>query len=204
MVADFYGIEDPDFRGGARTTVADVNGDGTPDLVVGAGFLGGPVVEIHDGAAVAAGDYAALIGGGFYAFDGADALTLRNGVYLAAGDVTGDGFADLVVGGGPGGGPRVLVLDGKKLSSNDLAGAYASPVANFFVAGNDADRGGVRVAAMDADGDGRADVVAASGEGSAPDVRVYFGRALGGAGEPAEFQDLDPFGGTPPGGVFVG
>src|SRR5207248_9876649 len=110
---------------------------------VGAGFLGGPNVEVHDGKAVAAGDYNALIGGGFFAFDGADATTLRNGVFLAVGDVNGDGFADLIAGGGPGGGPRVLVLSGTKLSAGDVAGAYAAPVANFFF-GDDTNRGGVR------------------------------------------------------------
>ena len=83
-------------------------------------------------------------------------------------------------------------------------GAYAHPVANFFVAGNDADRGGVRLAVKDADGDGRADVVAGSGEGSASRVRIYSGRGIGPGGEPAGFQDLDPFGQTLPGGVFVG
>src|SRR5205823_12414959 len=108
-------------------------------------------VEIHDGKAVAAGDYAALIGSGFFAFDGSDAQTLRNGVFLAVGDVNGDGFADLVAGGGPGGGPRVLVLDGKMLSAGDVAGSYAAPVANFFF-GDGSARGGVRVATADADG----------------------------------------------------
>src|SRR5207248_8527204 len=113
----FFALGNPSFRGGARPALGDINADGVPDLVVGAGFLGGPNVEIHDGKAVAAGDYATLIGGGFFAFDGPDAITLRNGVFLAAGDVNGDGYADLEVGGGPGGAPRVLILDGKTLSS---------------------------------------------------------------------------------------
>jgi hypothetical protein len=200
----FFALGNPAFRGGARSAMGDINHDGTPDLVVGAGFLGGPNVEIHDGRAVAAGDYATLIGGGFFAFDGPDAVTLRNGVFLAVGDVNGDGFADLIVGGGPGGAPRVLILDGHKLATNDLAGAEAAPVANFFVAGDDADRGGVRLAARDLDGDGRAEVVAGSGEGSASRVRVYSGMSIGSGGEPAAFQDIDPFGGPLPGGVFVG
>ena len=36
----------------------------------------------------------------FFAFPGSDAQTLRNGSFVAAGDVTGDGFADLICGGG--------------------------------------------------------------------------------------------------------
>jgi hypothetical protein len=77
--------------------------------------------------------------------------------------------------------------------------------ANFFVAGNSNDRGGVRVAAKDADGDTRAEVVAGSGEGSSANVRVYLGKNFTGAAEPGAFQDIAVFGGAGlPGGVFVG
>ena len=77
--------------------------------------------------------------------------------------------------------------------------------ANFFVAGNANDRGGVRLAAKDADGDTRGDVVAGSGEGSPANVRVYLGKNFAGAGEPGTFQDLSVFGGgVLPGGVYVG
>src|SRR5438067_1979201 len=199
----FFALGNPTFRGGARPAMGDVNHDGVADLAIGAGFLGGPNVEIHDGKSVAAGDYNTLIGSGFFAFPGSDATTLRNGVFLAVGDVNGDGFADLIAGGGPGGGPRVLILDGKLLSAGDVNGAYASPVANFFF-GDGADRGGVRVAVKDADADGRADVVVGSGEGLASRVRVYSGKSVTASGEPSSFQDLDPFGQVLPGGVFVG
>jgi hypothetical protein len=78
-------------------------------------------------------------------------------------------------------------------------------VANFFVAGNSRDRGGVRVATTDMDGDGRADLAVGSGEGSPARVRVYPGSAFTTGAEPARFQDLTVFGGLDlPGGVFVG
>jgi transposase len=80
-----------------------------------------------------------------------------------------------------------------------------SPVANFFVSGNSADRGGIRVAAKDADGDTKADLAVGSGEGDPAKVRVYLGKDFSGTTEPAAFQDLAVFGGAAqPGGIFVG
>jgi uncharacterized delta-60 repeat protein len=55
QLARFYGIDDPDFRGGARPALGDVNGDGRPDLVVAAGFGGGPRIAIFDGQDLATG-----------------------------------------------------------------------------------------------------------------------------------------------------
>jgi uncharacterized delta-60 repeat protein/uncharacterized repeat protein (TIGR01451 family) len=200
--ANFFGIDDPNFRGGARTAAGDVNGDGTPDLVVVAGFGGGPRAAIFDGRTVFAGPTRLV--GDFFAFPGSDATTLRNGVFVAAGDINGDGKADLIFGGGPGGAPRVFILNGALVSAGNVAGAQAAPVANFFVAGNSADRGGVRVTATDADGDTRADLAVGSGEGSPSRVRTYLGKNFTTAAEPGTFQDLDPFGAVLPGGVFVG
>ncbi|MBN9523164.1 VCBS repeat-containing protein, partial [bacterium] len=201
--ASFLGIDDANFRGGARAAVGDVNGDGRPDLIVAAGFGGGPRVAIFGGASVL--NSPTRLVNDFFAFPGADAVNLRNGAFVAAGDVTGDGFADLVFGGGPGGAPRVFVLSGALVSAGNFDGAYAAPVANFFVAGNAADRGGVRVAVSDLDGDQKADVSAGSGEGAAARARIYFGANITTTGEPAVFQDVTVFGGAAlPGGVFVG
>ncbi|WP_145244409.1 Calx-beta domain-containing protein [Urbifossiella limnaea] len=203
VVADFFGIDDRNFRGGARVTFGDVNGDGTPDLVVVAGFGGGPRTAIYDGVTLRGGP--SRLVSDFFAFPGTDAVNLRNGVFVAAGDVDGDGFADLAFGGGPGGAPRVFVLSGALVSAGRVDAAHAAPVANFFVAGNTSDRGGVRLAVKDADGDDRADVVAGSGEGSAARVRVYAGSGFGGGGEPGGFFDLEPFGGSVlASGVYVG
>ncbi|HJZ57420.1 MAG TPA: VCBS repeat-containing protein, partial [Gemmataceae bacterium] len=201
--ANFFGIDDPNFRGGARPAVGDVNHDGTPDLAVAAGFLGGPRTALFNGTTLFATPVRLV--GDFFAFPGDDATRLRNGVFVSIGDINGDGFADLIFAGGPGGAPRVFVLSGQQVSAGNVTGAQASPVANFFVAGNSADRGGVRVAAKNADGDAKADLAVGSGEGSPAKVRIYLGKNFTSSVEPTAFQDISVFGGAPlPGGVFVG
>jgi hypothetical protein len=205
--ANFIGITgDPNFRGGARPALGDVDGDGTPDLAVAAGFLGGPRIALFDGTTLLTSDSnPTKLVNDFFAFPGEDATRLRNGAFVAVGDVDGDGSGDLIFGGGPGGAPRVFILDGGLVAADDITGAYAAPIANFFVAGNDADRGGVRVAAADADDDGRSDVLAGSGAGQPARVRTYPGTAFPAVGEPTEFEDLTPFGGVVlTDGVFVG
>ena len=198
--ANFFGIDDAGFRGGARAGAGDVNGDGFADLVVSAGFGGGPRVAVFGGATIFTTQTKLV--GDFFAFPD----VLRNGVYVAVGDVDGDGFADLVIGAGPGGGPQVLTLSGRTLIQQGSVQAGASPLSSFFVAGTDSDRGGVRVAVVDADGDNRADVATGTGEARPNRVRVYLGRNFTGTGEPGAAQDLTPFGaGTSlADGVYVG
>ena len=192
QVADFFGIDDPNFRGGARAAVGDVNGDGVGDLIVAAGFQGGPRVAGFDGKSVATGTPQKIFGD-FFAFE----QTLRNGVFVAVGDVNGDGLADVIVGGGPGGGPRVTVFDGKSLLANQQ-----SPIANFF-AGDPNNRGGVPVAVKNLDGDTRADILTGAGAGANSVVTAYFGANVTSSATPPVAFTLDPFPGFT-GGVFVG
>jgi hypothetical protein len=199
----FLGIDDPAFRGGARPALGDVNGDGAADLVVSAGFLGGPRVAVFDGRSVAAGDGPVKLLPDFFAFED----TLRNGAFVAAGDVTGDGFADLAFGGGSGGAPRVRVFDGAALVAAvpfaTLDVVPSARLADFF-AGDAGLRGGVRVLLRGADGDGRADLVTGTGEGEPSRVRVYTAGNLLANSTPAADQELDPFGAVLADGVFVG
>jgi autotransporter-associated beta strand protein len=192
VLANFFAIDDANFRGGARASAGDVNGDGTPDLVVSAGFGGGPRIAVYDGKSL--GGTPTKLMNDFFAFEQA----LRNGAYVAAGDLNGDGKADLIFGGGPGGGPRVLALDSVKLMQGDMAGAT---LANFF-AGNPDNRGGVRVTAKNLDGDAMTDLVVGDGVGAGSHVTGYLGKNLG-AGTPPAQASFDAFPGFL-GGVFVG
>jgi hypothetical protein len=98
-LGNFFAFEE-DFTGGLSVAGADVNGDGVPDVVVAAGQGGGPRVRVFSGA-----DGTVLAD--FYAFE----ADFRGGMTVAAADITGDDRAELVVGAGPGSGPRVRVLD---------------------------------------------------------------------------------------------
>ena len=195
-LADFFGIDDVMFRGGARAGVGDVNGDGTPDLVVAAGRLGGPRVAVFDGLSLRPGTLPRRLFGDLYVFE----QSLRDGVYVSAGDIDGDGKAELIAGGGPGGGPRVLALSGADL----LAGLAdkSRQVSNFF-AGDSLSRNGVRVSAKDFDRDGRADLVVAAGTGTTELVKGYNGRTLSQGGTPASLFELDAAGAAL-GGVDLG
>lgn len=143
------------FRGGARVATGDFNGDGVPDVVAAAGPGGGPAVLIFDG-------MTGRLILSFYAFE----PTFPGGVYVAAGDLTGDGVPDVAVGSGPGGGSRVRVFDGK--TGSQIVGALGS-----FNAYGPQFQGGVRVAVGDVDGDQSPDLITAAGPGGGPHVVVY-------------------------------
>jgi hypothetical protein len=146
----FYAF-DPGLAGGVRVAVADVNGDGIPDVVTGAGPGGGPVVRAFSGA-----DGSVLAS--FFAYDPA----FRNGIgSLDAADLDGDGKAEIVVGAGVGGGPVVAVFRG---------GDFAE--AGRFFAYDPAFRGGVNVAVGTFLGTGPA-IVTAAGPGGGPVVRLF-------------------------------
>ncbi len=194
MLASVFGIDDPNFRGGARAASGDLNGDGRDDLIVAVGFGGGPRVAAYDGRSVLGGPLVPLFGD-MFVFD----PSLRNGVYVAAGDVNGDGYADLIAGAGPGGGPQVLTLSGWDLI-NGMSN-NAQRLTNFF-AGNPDNRGGVRVAVKDLDGDTRADLVVGDGAGGGSRVTAYAGKDFAGSEAP-ELLRMDVFPASIS-GVFVG
>jgi hypothetical protein len=201
----FFAIEDPFFRGGARPAVGDLNADGQADLVVSAGFQGGPRIAIFDGISLAlvTASPSRLISD-FFAFE----PTLRNGAFVAVGDMNGDGFAEVFFGAGPAGGPRVRMIDGAKLlgagSFNNLdAITKTAQLANFF-AGDSTLRGGVRLAIADIDNNGIPDLITGSGDGEPSRVRVIKSPNLFGNPIPSPDQTLDPFGEILTDGVYVG
>ncbi|QEG32100.1 Extracellular serine protease precursor [Gemmata obscuriglobus] len=149
------------FAGGLSVAAADLDGDGCADLIVGAG-AGAPNGHVK----VFGGRDGALLQS-VLAFEG-----FGGGVRVGAGDVNGDGRADLIVGTGSGS-SHVKVLDGRDLSV----------LRSFFAF--EGFGGGVFVGAGDVNGDGRADLVVGAGAGApGGHVKVFDGRdasPLGGA-----------------------
>ncbi len=168
VIASFYAYEEA-FRGGVNVAVGDVNGDGYADVVCAPGAGGGPNVRVFDGRQLARGNVVLLAS--LYAY----AECFTGGVRVAAGDVNGDGFADIICGAGAGGSANVRVFDGRQLAAgNTSLGDVASGgalIASFV--GMAADfTGGVFVSAGDLDNDGRAEVVVGAGSGG-PNVRAF-------------------------------
>ncbi len=143
----------PTFSGGVFVAAGDVNGDGTPDIITGAGAGGGPHVRVLSGV-----DGTQLHS--FFAY----APNFVGGVTVAAGDVNGDGKADIITGPGASGGPHVRVFSGANLAELRGFFAYAS---NFT--------GGIFVAGGDINADGKADIITGAGATGGPHVRVFSG-----------------------------
>lgn len=152
ILSTFFAFEES-FTGGVQTAVADVNNDGISDLIVGAGPGGGPRVIVFNGAT----NFTTTLLD-FFAF----ATDFRGGVDVAGGDFNADGFADIVVGAGPGGGPQVNIFDGR-----------TGNVLTQFFAYDSSFRGGVTVAVGDIDGSGFNSVVTGAGAGGGSHVKTW-------------------------------
>jgi hypothetical protein len=129
------------------------DGDDAADIVCGAGVGGGPNVTIFSGK-----DGVRLAS--FFVFDPG----FTGGIYVAAGDLTGDARADVICGAGVGGGPDVAVFNG----------ADFTRLLSFFPY-DAAFTGGVRVAVGDRNNDGRIDIVTSAGAGGGTDVGAFDG-----------------------------
>ncbi|HEY1378322.1 MAG TPA: hypothetical protein VGF55_16100 [Gemmataceae bacterium] len=177
----------PGFNGGVRVATGDATGDGITDVVVAAGPGGGPHVKIIDGAALTTpGITQAQIQAladhplkQFFAYDAGFA----GGVFVAVGDINGDGFKDVITGADAGGGPHVKVFNTAGINSIDPNHPGPLPFVLYsFFAYDPNFHGGVRVAAGNVGGDNGGpshpghpsdELITGAGPGGGPHVRVF-------------------------------
>ena len=153
------------FRSGGFVAIGDTNRDGADDLVIGAD--GAATLRVFRNTTPPANAGKATMFATFATFDAFE-RTFRGGVRVAAGDLNGDGFADVVAGRGPGGIPQVRVFSGRN-------GLRTGGQANAFVALANSHRFGVNVAVGDYDGNGVRDVIVGAAAGGLPTVSVFDG-----------------------------
>jgi hypothetical protein len=186
------------FFGGVRVGTGDINDDGVDDIITGAGDGGGPHIRVFDGSLMQITPTPTDIGGplgSFFAFD----PNFAGGVFVAGGDINGDGRDDIIAGAGQGGGPRVSVFATTLPTYNDVNNQRTILV-DFFAFPSDF-AGGVTVGSTQgSDDDGIDDIVTGAGPGGGPAVRIFSGDT-GTAVELDSFFAFDP---TFSGGVFVG
>ncbi|MCA4919312.1 MAG: FG-GAP repeat protein, partial [Roseomonas sp.] len=206
-----HGQDGGDFSGNPVASAGDVNGDGFADLIIGArygdaagngkNYAGDSYVVFGKasgwGAAIDLTTIAAGTGG--FVIHGQDGLDFSGFSVASAGDINGDGFADLIIGASGGdaaGNARSdagdsYVVFGKASgwgAAIDLA-TIAAGTGGFVIHGQDSsDYSGRSVAsAGDINGDGLADLIIgafggdASGnlKSNAGDSYVVFGKASG-------------------------
>jgi hypothetical protein len=165
----------PGYFGAVHMVKGNFLGDGKEWIVMAAGEGGAPHIVVMD--PVTGHVIRSWFG---YSTD------YRGGVFIAVGDVNGDGADDLITGPSAGGGPHIKVYDGK---TNNVIFEFMAYDPSFL--------GGVSVALADVNEDGRLDIVTGAGKGGGPHVSAFD--ALNGR-ELLTFMAYDS---TFRGGIFV-
>lgn len=221
VVTDFFAYESA-VRFGVRVAAGDLDGVGRDYIVTSPGAGGGPRVNSFDANQTTFNTNAVPVRT-FFAFDSSN----RAGVFVATGDLSGDGKFDIVTSLASGD-AVVRVFDGQNSgllrqftvpaeevptgggvgdfgNSTGFSGSLLSPtttpaslVGNTSAQFPGGSQGGARVSTVDWNGDGLADIITGAGPGNVARVRVFN------TTDNAELTTILAFQGSFLGGVFVG
>ncbi len=158
-IGNFFAFA-PTFTGGVFVAGGDINGDGSKDVIVGAGEGGGPHVRVFSGA-----NGSEMLS--FFAYS----ANFTGGVRVASADFDRDGDYEIITAPGAGGGPHVRVFDSG--GNPFVSGSLPSFVNSFNAYGSFS--GGVYVAAGDVNGDGVPEIITGPGSGGGPHVKAFSG-----------------------------
>ena len=153
----------PGYSGGVRVGAGDVNDDGFADIIVGTGFGLGHV-KVFDGA------NNALLAS-FFAYG----PSFTGGVFVAAGDLNGDGHIEIITGAGING--HVKAFDGSTLAEVRSFIPFPGFTGEVHVAGGDIDKDRVD------------DIIVGAGPGAGPHVKIFSG---GNSNRLISFRASDP------------
>ena len=189
------GIDFGDLSAFSVSGAGDVNGDGLADVIVGAPYSdpggvqsAGESYVVFGKVSTTAVDLANVVAGnGGFVITGAAGFDYSGFSVSGAGDVNGDGLADVIVGATEffvGAGESYVVFGKATTTAVSLADVVAGTGGGFVINGIDGyDKAGFSVSgAGDVDGDGLADVVVGAhdadpgGAGSAGEGYVVFGK----------------------------
>ena len=180
------GVEDFDASGYSVAFAGDLNGDGYDEIVIGTPYsddsgahLGGAYVIYGKSSGFADIDLATLDPADGFAIHGAADYDYAGLTVAGAGDVNGDGFADLVIGA-----PQAndytgasYVIFGKAGGFTDIDLAALTAADGFVIHGEyEGDKAGSVSSAGDVDGDGFDDLVIGA-PGASPGGMPYAGQA---------------------------